>query len=358
VENVWRDSYNVYMTQVNASDTDEFPEIVRTMLADLPTAAVAWQTRDERIAQDLTVSNRYEGIGAYIAYRDEPNPHHVLLSVVPNSPAAKAGLSAHESVIAIDGVPVSREEGSDAVMRIRGTAGTQLILTIRSPAGRQRDVIVVREKLIASGEVQAGVVTDTNIGYLLFPVAPYENMAEDVLDDLQRITGSGIRNIDGLILDLRISRANTGWPLGEMLALFSDGELGELFTREASEAVVIQGQNMFGSQFVPLAILIGPDTQGLPEVFAAMMQAKGRAQTFGLPTQGNIERLDEFPMPDGSRVFIATASYRTPDGQDVGLYGVNPSVRVDADWDQVTDGFDQVVNQAVNHLRSGSLEGQ
>jgi len=78
------------------------------------------------------------------------------------------------------------------------------------------------------------------------------------------------------------------------------------------------------------------------------MQAIGRAAVIGLPTPGLVETAGEFPMPDGSRAFIVTSSYRTPTGQDIGQGGVEPDVIVERDWDAVTTTNDPVRNAAVD----------
>ena len=71
----------------------------------------------------------------------------------------------------------------------------------------------------------------------------------------------------------------------------------------------------------------------------------------GLPTQGNIEGTSEFQLPDGSRAFILTSSYRTPEGGEVGLTGLTPDIPVEADWDAVSSLEDPAIEAAVQWLR-------
>ena len=93
--------------------------------------------------------------------------------------------------------------------------------------------------------------------------------------------------LKGVILDLRVSHAGgQGWPLGEMLTLFGDGALGEFYTRTTT----------------------------------------------------------------GSRLFLATSSFRTLDGADLALSGLKPNVTVSDDWDQVSVDNDPVLAAAVGLL--------
>jgi len=347
----WSAVYDDFLPQVQAGlSADEFAETARAMLAELPPGTATWQTRAERIEEDLQETATYEGIGAYVAVRATPEPRVVLLSVMKESPAEGAGLKAHDSILAIDGLPVRAEEGLDVVARIRGLAGSQVTLNVRSPGEPPRDVVVTRGRLAAADRLGYAFLSKGNVGYLLFPPATYEDLAGEVVASLQALSTG--RQLDGLILDLRISAVGGGWPLESLLTLFADGDLGEFYTRTGVEALTLKGQDYLNSQKLPLAVLVGPDTGGVAEIFAAATQAVGRATVVGLPTQGVIEGMTEFSMPDGSRAFIHTSSYRGPDGREIGLTGIEPDVRVNVDWDEVTTADDPVRDAAVEALKS------
>ena len=101
---------------------------------------------------------------------------------------------------------------------------------------------------------------------------------------------------------------------------------------------------------MPLVILIGPDTQGLPEIFAGALSDAGRAILVGLPTPGAIQGYEDFPLPDGSRLFLATSSFRTHKGTDFASSGLQPDIVVNSDWDTVTSDSDPVLEAAITQL--------
>jgi C-terminal peptidase prc len=318
------------------------------MLAELPEGAAAWQTRAERIEAERDSATSIEGIGAFVAFRSDPQPHMVLLAVMPDSPAEAAGLNAHDSIVALDGEPVTLEEGQGAVMRIRGPAGSEVTLTVRSPGRLRRDVVVTRGSIVASDALTGGALAEGTVGYLLFPATSPDDLANDVIAGL-RILGEE-RELEGMVLDLRIASGQDGWPLLEMMTLFADGELGEVYSRERIDPIVVSGRNISDSQSLPLAIIVGPDTSGAPEIFAAALQSIGRARVVGLPTEGRVGVTSEHALPDGSRAFVLSASYRTPDGRDIGQQGVQPDVLVELDWDEVTEQSDPVRGTAASEL--------
>ena len=349
----WQAVRDEFRPQVEAGlSAEAFAELLQDALARLPEGAAAWQSRADRVEADSADASRFEGIGAFIAFRAQPEPRVVLLSVMPDSPAEKAGLQAHDSILAIDGDPVKREEGQSVVSRIRGPSGSRVTLTVRSPGRSPRAVSVTRGRVTASDVLTGGSLANGAIGYLLFPAAPPDTLAEDVVRGLQGLNEQ--RELAGLILDLRIATASEGWPLNEMMTLFADGELGQMRSRHGADSILVAGQNISNSQILPLTIIVGPDTNGAPEIFAAALQSIGRARVVGQPTTGSVRTVGEFPLPDGSRVFVLAGTIVTPDGRDLGQVGVEPDVVVEADWDEVSVDDDLVRDAAARALRPPS----
>jgi carboxyl-terminal processing protease len=349
----WSQAYDQARRSLHPElDAQEFSEIVMAMMQALPEEAAVWQPRSDRIDQETSAGLEFEGIGAFFAYRDEPEPHIVLLAVIIGSPAEAAGLEAHESIYAIDGKPVTSQEGLDVVDRIRGPVDSQVSLTVHAPDDSIREVSVQRKRVMATTRLLVGRQADAGLGYMLFPPAPYAQLEQDVVAGVQILTDGGERPLEGLILDFRVASSGPGWPLETLMKLFITGEVGELHTRGGRETVTIEGEDVAGSQAVPLVVLVGPDTRGSPEFLAAAMQSVDRALVLGLPTHGLVERIEEFPLPDGSRVFVTTGTFFTLEGRDLGTAGVEPDQVIDADWDQVVGDRDPLIFAAAGYLHA------
>ena len=340
----WDDLESRYRTRVLGLIREgEFADVMRELINELPPDAALWQSRDERIDLQSSDARHYEGIGAYVAFRASPTPRVILLSVMAGSPAARAGLRDHDSLLAVDGIPIRREEGEQVVTRIRGPAGSVVNLTVRSPNEAPRVVAVTRGQVQlgqATSGLRVGLLPGSDVAYLLFPRQTPATLTTEVVQLLQSLAEQVA--VRGLILDLRIAAVGESWPLVEMLTLFSDGALGELYSTQETFPISVTGQDVAGSQTLPLAVLIGSDTEGYPEIFAAALQSVGRAVLFGTRTSGEIETRQLVPLPDGSRLLIASTAYRTPTQLDVGLNGLEPNLRVGFDWDAVTAAVDPV----------------
>lgn len=348
----WEALGEEYRGRVSAGLSEaEFAQTMQSLLANLPENQAAFETRQQRLDEETADRRTYHGIGAFIAFRAEPEPHVVILSVINDSPAQAAGLEPHDSIFAIDGVPFSLEDEAVPAERIRGEPDSSVALTVRSPGEAPREVTIEREQIVATDVLRGGYLEDLGVAYYRIPVAAESTLAQTIAENLLSIGED--RPLNGLILDLRVARSGNGsWPLSQMLTLFGNGELGEYYTRAGSDKLVIEGRNLAGSQTVPMMILVGPDTEGSPEIFAAALQSSGRARLVGLPTPGAVEGFTEVPLPDGSRLFLATSSFRTQHNVDLANSGLTPDVRVNSDWDQITSDRDPVLGAALSLLLS------
>jgi len=342
----WESLRGEYQTKIEGGLTAaQFEEAMSSMVSALPDDSVVYQTRSERIALELENTALYSGIGAYITVRAEPKPHIVIMSIIEGSPAEAAGLQAHDSIYSVDGQPVTAEEGLDVVQRVRGEEGTAVRLDVQTPTGFRRTVEVTRAKLTAADTLKGGLFTDSGVVFVRLPVTPDATMIDQLGGALAQFSQRA--ELHGIILDLRVARSGGGWPLAEMLAMFGDGRLGEYYSREGSQPLTVNGVDVGGSQTLPLTLIVGPDTEGSVEVFAAALQDSGRATVIGLPTPGRIFGYETMPLPDGSRLTLAVSSFRTETGNDLGESGVAPDVRVDADWDEVEPDNDPVIERAL-----------
>jgi carboxyl-terminal processing protease len=271
-----------------------------------------------------------------------------LLSVIEGSPAEKAGLKAHDSIFEIDGTPVQLEEGITAINRVRGPAGSSVTLSIQSPGSPERSIDVQRGKLSSTGKLEASILPETNYGYILFPPVSYAALPDEVTKGLQTFTTN--RTLDGLILDLRIAGSTRGWPLEALYNMFYHGAMGEFYNRDKKQVVETKGQDVVGSQKVPLVILVGQNTIGSPEILAGSLQMHKRATVIGETTPGAVETSSSFYLPDGSEAFIETTSFVLPNGGELGSTGVIPDISLQQGWDEVLPNNDPVLDRAIQYL--------
>jgi carboxyl-terminal processing protease len=264
------------------------------------------------------------------------------------SPAQKAGLKAHDSILEIDGTPIHLDEGLSAVNRVRGPAGSSVTLNVQSPGSQEHSINVKRGKLTSTGKLEASILSGTDYGYMLFPPVTYSTLADDVTKAMQTFTTN--RTLKGVILDLRIAGSTGGWPLESLFTMFYKGAIGEFYNRSNKQLIQVKGEDVVGSQKVPLIILVGQNTTGFPEILAASLQMHKRATVVGETTPGAIEASTAYYLPDGSQAMVETTSFVLPNGGEVGTTGVVPDIALGQGWDEVLPNNDPVLDRAVQYL--------
>lgn len=82
------------------------------------------------------------GIGAVLRYHREPTELYVD-RVPSGTAAARAGLTPHDRVLAIDGAPVATLDENQVREHVRGEVGTRVRLRVMRN-GEERDVVIER----------------------------------------------------------------------------------------------------------------------------------------------------------------------------------------------------------------------
>lgn len=270
-----------------------------------------------------------------------------VIAVHPGSPAERAGLRPHDTLVEVDGLPFVDERGDG---RSRGPAGTSFTLTYERPGEGTVEATLVRQRVTSSVRVDACLVAGTRIGYILLPTFFESSVDDQVRDALTRLTADG--PLDGLVLDDRVNQGGLGVVLDPMLGMFTSGHVGSWVDRDGSEAYDIRPEDIAGSQTVPLVVLVGPNTNSFAEIFAGVLQQRGRATLMGSTTPGNVEELYGFDLRDGWRVRVATDAFR-PVGGEAGAWehsGIVPDVEVPSRWDLFTEATDPGLAAAIELL--------
>ena len=174
---------------------------------------------------------------------------------------------------------------------------------------------------------------------------------ETVAEEIRQLSVGG--KLDGLIIDNRENSGGADTVLRPILSYFTKGIAGYFISREGERALNLRrGEDILGSQEIPLVVLVGAGTASFGEVFSGVLKDLGRAYLIGVTTGGNVEVLSGYDFEDGSRAWIAHESFRPlnhPD-QDWETNGIIPDQTVLAHWDEYTIANDPLVLAALKHF--------
>lgn len=346
----WPATVAKYRSKINKGlDTETFYKEMQNFVAELKDDHSFFLSPMEEKASNAELSgqNDYVGVGIYILPQPEKNRISIL-SIFPGSSAEHAGLKQHDSILAVDGIPIV-QDGVAYSERVRGPECSAVVLKVQSPGEAERDVMLMRYRITDPLPIVARLVPTkdgSRIGYIFIPTFFDETIPGQIKKALE-----DFGTLDGLILDNRANGGGSSDVVEPILSYFTSGTIGHFVSRAETHALKITARPVENSQDVPLVVLVGTDTVSFGEIFSGALQDIGRAKVVGQTTLGNVETLDGYNFPDGSQAWIAQERFDPINSHaDWEKTGIIPDVQAYADWDTFTFEDDPSVAAAVKLL--------
>ncbi|MBC5799389.1 MAG: S41 family peptidase [Candidatus Eremiobacteraeota bacterium] len=263
----------------------------------------------------------FGGIGAVVAI--EPDGERARVeSIIPGSPAERAGVQAADEIVAIDGARLGGKSPDAVRAMLRGKIGTTVRLSlVREGEPLPGPVAIVRAAV--SQPIVLARMLPGNVGYVQLT-----RFGDDAAAQLAAaLAGFRSRGVTALVLDLRGNGGGYGDEAKKVASQFIAA--GPIFTiRERGGTAHVEratGQVGFSGK---VAVLVDGDTASAAEIVAAALQDDGRATIVGTRTFGKGVVQSVFPLPDGAALKVTTARYVTPRGRNIDRVGITPDIVV------------------------------
>jgi len=343
----WNEIESRYRQKIEAGlDTETFYIEMQNMINELQDEHSFFLSplEVEQAEAELRGDLEFVGIGAY-AEPDFNRGRVIVISTIPESAAAYAGIKAHDSILMADGLPVF--DGTRN--RLRGPECSAVIVSVQSPGEAPRDVLLIRHSIVGNLKIESSLIPTTDgsrIGYISIPTFFDETIPLQMEDAL-----NGFGQLDGLILDVRMNGGGSSTVANPILAFFASGRLGEFVSRAESRPLSVEADPIQNSQTVPLVVLVSEDTASYGEIFAGIMRDSRNAKITGETSLGNVEVLHGYDFEDGSQIWIASETfYPAHSDENWEETGIVPDIEAFAEWDTFTFETDPSIAAAVNLL--------
>ena len=259
-------------------------------------------------------------IGAVVSKRFG---YAAVVSVLPNSPAEKAGLQSGDIMESIEGK--STRELSLAEIRnlLAGSPGSTVNFEVVRARKAEPQKMTVARAVVAIPPVTDKLMED-GVGYIQVDELN-KGKAQDIANKIKSLQKSGAKR---LILDLRncaggdedegVAVANLFLNHGTIGYLQGQKYPRQAFNADQSKAVTN----------LPVAVIVNKGTAGPAEIVASAILENARGDVIGDKTfgDGSIQKLIE--MPDGSALILSVAKYYSPSGKAIQDTAVTPNVLV------------------------------
>lgn len=276
---------------------------------------------------DMQVQTRGEFGGLGIEVTQEEGFVKVV-SPMDGTPADEAGIEAGDFITHVDGESVSGLSLDQAVDKMRGPVGSEIIVTVvRKDVAEPFDVSIIRDTIKVTA-VKSRVVGNTPVLRITtFNDQTYPGLETELKKAVEEV--GGMDKVNGFVIDLR---NNPGGLLTQAIkvsdAFLDKGEIVSTRGRDATEAERVNATLGDLAEGKPIVVLINGGSASASEIVAGAMQDHHRAIVVGTKSFGKGSVQTVIPLSGDGAMRLTTARYYTPSGRSIQALGVMPDILV------------------------------
>ena len=338
--NVWNYIKEQYYKQP-VSETDLYYGAMQGMLEGLEDDYSTFFTPEEAEEFMNLIDGTFEGIGAEIGIKDEQLQ---IVAPLPGTPAEEAGLQTGDWILAIDGAVTTGMAVEEAVSKIRGEGGTQVVLTI----GRQQGVEIMEIPVTRDTIIVDSVRWEIDENNLMTITVSTFNSDTTALFQ-EAVNKALTSNVQGIILDLRGNPGGLLTAAIDMASLWVGNET-VVIEKAQEDTQVYAGFLSERLQGISTVVLVNGGSASGSEIVAGALQDYHVAVLVGTQTFGKGSVQDYQELPDGSAVKVTIAQWYTPNGRSINETGIAPDIEVEYTIEEYQAGADPQKEEALDIL--------
>lgn len=284
-----------------------------------------YMTDEETKAMSIQNRGEFGGLGIEVTME---NGVVKVVAPIDDTPAARAGVMSGDLIVEIDGQQVMGMNLNEAIEKMRGRVGSEIVLTIVRTGAKEPLKIKLIRDTIKIQSVRSRVESG-NVGYIritTFNAQTYAGLKKAV-DDISKQTNNSVigyvldmRNNPGGLLDQAISVADAFLEKGEIVS--TRGRNPEDMRRDSATTGDLTGGK-------PLVVLINGGSASASEIVAGALKDHKRGIVMGTKSFGKGSVQTIFDVPGGGSIKLTTARYYTPSGVSIQAKGIDPDIVVE-----------------------------
>ncbi len=309
------------------SDKELIEAALRGMLSSLDPHS-RYESADSFKESQVQIKGEFGGLGIEVTME---NGVVKVVSPIDDTPAYRAGLQPGDYITHLDGEPVAGWTLSEAVKKMRGPVGKEIVITVLREGKDPFDVTIARA-IVKLTAVRSRLEED--IAYVRVTKFNEQtaNSLSKAIKKLQKELKAKdkTKQLRGVVLDLR---ANPGGLLDQAIAV-SDAflEHGEIVSiRSEQHPETAQRYNARPGDLtngLPVVVLINGGSASASEIVSGALQDHGRAIIMGTKSfgKGSVQTIS--PLGEYGAMYMTTARYYTPSGRSIQSVGIEPDIYV------------------------------
>ncbi len=275
--------------------------------------------------RDMQVNTRGEFGGLGIEVTMDPSGLVKVVTPIDDTPAFRAGIEAGDLISHLDGEAVVGLTLDEAVKRMRGKVGSDIVLTIRREDREPFDVTLTRA-VIKIQSVRSHM--EGNVGYVR--VTQFNEQATTGIEKAVGTFRDEVgEELQGVVLDLR---NNPGGLLDQAIGVsdlfLEKGEIVSTRSRRPEDTQRFNARPGDVISDLPMVVLINGGSASASEIVAGALQDHQRAIVLGTKSFGKGSVQTIIPLAGRGAMKLTTARYYTPSGRSIQQVGIEPDIEV------------------------------
>lgn len=302
--------------------------------------------QDNSSSFSINLEGTYEGIGVEIYNND--NNDIVILGIINDSPASKAGLKQGDIIKKIDDKDLSNTNVSVLTKYVQENkkASYELII-IRD--GKEENITIERSMITIKSVLSKTFERNgKKIGYIYMSVFANATTKqfEDALNKLEK------ENIDALIIDVRSNSGGHLTTASAILSNFLDSKKVIYQIEKDSKKTKYYSEGTVTKKY-PIAIIQNGDSASASELLSSSLKESYGATIIGTKSYGKGTVQEVIELNNGDQYKFTTKKWLTPKGNFINQVGVEPDIEVELSEEYLknpTDDNDNQLQTAIDYL--------
>lgn len=319
--------------KIDAAELDR--AAVEAMVNALDDPYTAYLDPDEYKLNITRQEGAFGGIGATVGVRQG---QIIIVAPIPGTPAARAGIKAGDTILAVNG------------KSIEGLSVEEVVLMIRGPEGTPVKVTVLHEGAVSPVEME--IVRETiNVPSVAYELR--ENMAYIIISHFSDRTDEELLPIikqlktdkaAGVILDLRSNPGGAVETVVNVASCFLDKGIVMYLVDNAGHETSYPVQKSEAHTDLPVVVLTDNYSASGSEVLSGALQDHNRGVIAGKVTYGKGSADRWFELSDGSAIYLTVSRWLTPNRRLIEGKGITPDYQLDLEGEAL-------ITWAIDYLR-------
>lgn len=294
----------------------------------------------------INLEGNYDGIGIEIYNNEDGNI--VVLGVIDNSPAKRAGIEAGDIIKQIDSKSLINTKVNELTKYVQNNK--QDAYTLKIERNGQEKTIEIERSNITIKSVSSKIIEKSGkkIGYIYISVFANATSKQfkKALDELEN------ENIDSLIIDVR---NNSGGHLSTAVSVVSNflDSSKVIYQIKKNNKIKKYYSNGSITKTYPIVVLQNNNSASASELLAAALKESYNATIVGNTSYGKGTVQEMVSLSNGNSYKFTTKEWLTPNGNSINKKGIKPdvSIALSSNYnEEPTDEADNQLQEAIKIL--------